>query len=172
MSRNSVRLAVADYFDGAGIRNLGTVHRAPPRLTPANEFLADGGDSGAVMQIHLQEQSERRMSMNWQMGWKRRLYLVLIALAFKSVNPDWEAATDDLDTLIEDVTAHIQADPQLGTGGTTQGPQILFQAGEGDDAQGQPDIRVRTDLPRQTGSGNEYWTWAWLELQVVEVMQT
>ena len=145
MSRATVRAAIADYLMGAGITNLSTVYQHPPKLTVESEFFAGtdpGHASGAVIYIHIPNQSESRVALGGpRSGNKIRPYTIGLICIFRSNKPKTEDAGADNDAFIDSLTEAIEADRNAGN------PAAVWQWGEGDTLYG-TDIRVKAEMPR------------------------
>lgn len=148
MSRSTVRTAVADWFAAGDVPGLQKIHRNEPFDFWGTSFFPDGGDTGVVMYVHIDGESERRVTTPAQApgvvaasaaGWKEITYrvgLVINAWSLpKNDAGDEDAsvlAMDDFDALIEAVKARAREDRtlggavySLGTGGPTQADDIV-----------------------------------------------
>lgn len=128
MGRASVRTAIAAWFAPPNVTMLNTVYASRPKNLPATDFkLALNNGSGAVMVIHLPDDSEVRTAVGGATsGEKFNTHHVALEVMFQSVKVDGVAAQEDHDTLMDAIIARIRQDRTLGTGGTP-----IWQAGEG-----------------------------------------
>lgn len=171
MGRAAVRAAMADYFKAGqtagSLPLLTTVFAAPPKVTPMGDLLdpsKQGQASGGGLYIHLSSHEEHRIAIGGATsGRKQRDYTVGLILCMYSTTPTAEQITNDTDSLIDSITAYIQAN-------RTANSSAIFQWGEGNLA-GAPDIRVIASMPivpRLQGG----WTWSTLEVTAVEILVT
>jgi hypothetical protein len=145
MGRAAVRQAVAEYLSTAGITNLGTVFQHPPKFTPEGDFVANndpGHTSGAVIFVHLREQSERRIALGGPTsGLKMRAYSVGLVCVFRSKTADTQDVGAENDAFLDSLVEAILANRNAGA------PDAVFQWGEGDDV-GEADVHVSAEMPR------------------------
>lgn len=149
MSRATVRAAVADYLQGAGISLLGSVFQHPMKVTPEGEFVLNetpGTATGAVIYVHLEDQFERRLGAGAPLGsgaagLKLRQYKVNLICVLRSDKPDAQDVGDDNDTFLDSLVAAIE------TSRTAGSPSTVFQWGEGDTF-GAPDIDIHAGMAR------------------------
>lgn len=147
MPRAEVRAAIQTYLSGAKVPLLGNVYQHPPKYTPEGEFVLTGYagiGSGAVIFIHLQEQSEEREAVGGPTsGKKRRTYQVELLCVLREKSPSTQVAGQHNDQFLDGLTAAIEANRTAGTG--VGG--AVWQWGEGD-TEGGMDIHVEAGFPR------------------------
>lgn len=145
MGRADVRQAVADYLSSAGVTGLGTVYQHPPKFTNEGDFVTSndpGHMAGAVVYVHLRQQSERRIAVGGPTsGVKMRTYSVGLICVFRSKTKDTQAVGAENDAFLDSLVEAILANRNAGA------PDAVFQWGEGDDF-GAPDIHVDAEMPR------------------------
>lgn len=150
MSRASVRQAIADYLTASNVTGLGSAIPYPEKVTPEGDFIGTqppGTAGGAVVYVHFDEQSERRIGLGGPLdsaapGLKMRQYLVVLICVYHSMKPSAAQVGADNDAFLDSLVAAIQSNRNAGSPGT------VFQWGEGDDLGG-PDVEVRSEMPRQ-----------------------
>lgn len=154
MSRQTVRTAVAEWFNTGEIPGLHKIYRNEAFDFWGTPFFPDGADKGVVMYVHIDGESERRVTTPAQApgvvaataaGWKEITYRVgLVINAFSVPNNgggDDDAgilAMDDFDALVEAIKARAREDRTLGG--------AVYSLGTGGPAQGD-DIVVLSDVP-------------------------
>ncbi len=145
MSRKTIRAAVGDYLSNANVTNLTKVFPQPPKFTSGGTFFEGqdpGHGSGAVIYLHLREQSERRIALGGiKSGNKLRPYMLGLICVFRSKKKDTQEVGDDNDDFLDSLVAAIENDRNAGN------PNAVFQWGEGDTLYG-IDIRVSAEMPR------------------------
>lgn len=123
MSRVVVRTAVADWLRAAEIFD--DVRRGKVQFqTPT--FAAGTPNYRCVAYVLLANAHETRIAMGGPTsGMKEIDYVAHVVMHFWSIDPDWEAAQDRFDEVIDQVKAQVRS------GGRTLGrPDVVFQAGE------------------------------------------
>jgi hypothetical protein len=154
LSRSTVRAGIATWIDQGAIVGLNKLRRSEPINFWGPEFIPDGDLSGSVAYVHIDVESEHRISGPAQQpgvsppsgaGWKEVTYSAALVIMFRSVRQDengeddpGELAMDDFDDQIEAIKARVRSDNTLGG--------VVFSAGEGG-ARGQDDMTVRADMP-------------------------
>lgn len=155
MTRASTVAAVANYLTYGQIPFLTTVKPYPAKVNPEGEFdLGANQGTGAVIFMFLPNQREKRINPGGAAvfplapitGRKWREYQVTLMCFLRSTKQQAEDAGADMDTFLDGLVAHLEADRRFGT--TGQGPPTeIFQAGEGSDTGGD-DITIESSLPR------------------------
>lgn len=144
MPRVQVRKAIAQYLRSANVEYLGKVYEHPPKYTSEGEFVLEdyaGQGTGAVIYLHLVEQSEERVALGGaQGGQKQRTYNCGLICVLRSKKPSTEDVGHENDEFLDSLVLAIQAD-------RTANSSVIFQWGEGDTLEGQ-DIVVRAEMPR------------------------
>jgi hypothetical protein len=123
MSRVVVRTAIADWVKAAEIFD--DVRRGKVQFqTP--KFVAGTPNYRTVAYVLLSNAHESRIAMGGPTsGVKQIDYTAHVVMHFWSIDPDWEAAQDRFDEVIDLLKAQIR------TGGRTLGrPDVVLQAGE------------------------------------------
>lgn len=157
MSRATVRKAVRDWFDTPDIPLLGTVRASKPSPTwPATDFSYTDGQSIGAAYVYIERVQESRVTMPAVTGWKRLDYDVALVILFRSTLKDTDAATDDLDLLIEQVKSRLRKDLRLG-----QAPNVIWQAG----------VTLVEDISDETKYSNQVnETWCAVRFDVTEMI--
>ena len=146
MSRLGIRTGIAEYFGGSTLTAAGWYQPTP--LTAVglagvrayyddriadNEYFTGLTDArtGAVMCVHLEDDSETRLEIG---GVLDAPYNVSLFLFLLTLTPSPEDAQADRDDLVQAIRDRLRADPTLGG--------LVLQAGEGPAG-----IRTSTPLP-------------------------
>lgn len=142
MTRAAVRNGIASYFGGSNYNatdriwrdgplasaGLAGVRAYFPKRAPDGDYtvdLAPGRAMGAVMVVHIPNETEVRIAIQGATGGiKRQTYSVELHLYHLAQTPHTEDAQADFDGLLDAITDRIRADRTLGG--------IVVQAGEGD----------------------------------------
>lgn len=162
MSRASIRAEVASYLTGAGITGLTTVYQHPPKQTGEGEFIAPGNDAGAVIFVHLSQQSERRIADGGPTsGMKMRAYQVALICVYRSKEPDTETVGAGNDAFLDSLVTAIEEN---------RAPGPIWQWGEGDTLSA-PDIHIEAGMPRPIRQqASQVWSIATVD--VLELLTT
>lgn len=141
MSRKSIRTGIAAYFGGSTLA--GGWYQPTPlaslglagvkayyqlRFDDHEYFTGLTTRTGAIMCVHLDEDSERRLEIG---GVLDAPFNVVLYLFFLTLTPSPEDAQADRDDLLDAVRGRIRADPTLGMGINSGAARIVTQAGEG-----------------------------------------
>jgi hypothetical protein len=123
VSRAVVRTAIADWLKAAEIFD--DVKRGKV-LFQAPTFAAGAPNCRCVAYVLLASAHESRLATGGPTsGVKEIDYVAHVVMQFWSIDPDWEAAQDRFDEVIDRLKAQIR------TGGRTLGrPDVVLQAGE------------------------------------------
>ena len=166
MSRATVRSAIVNYLNGAGVTNLSTVKPFPAKFTPEMEFFAGedpGHSSGVICYIYFAGQREERIALaGLHNGRKWVEYEVVLDCFLRSTHKKSEDAGSDNEAFLDSLVAAIRADRQAGA------PGVIFQWGEGGRSGGM-DIEVTSYYPRLlTGTGSVTQIYSSVRLIVTE----
>lgn len=166
-----MRAAVADFVTNAAVPGVGKVYKAIP-------YWADGADwnlsanlgSGAVVAVHLVEDSERRNTLPAITGQKRVDYTCGLMIFYQYLIPSGDLTArnadewaDGLDAIIDQYKAAFRAAPTLNDAA------VIFQAGQGRIHDNQPDLAVKHGTPRR-GEG-KVLCWSVIEFGVTEIVE-
>lgn len=155
MSRRDIRQGIAAYFGGSTVTAGGWYQPTPlvalglagvrayydNRMKDPEYFagLAAGTRTGALMCVHLDDDTEKRLAIG---GILDAPYNVTLYLFLLTRTPSMEDAQADRDDLVQGVRDLVRFDPTLGMGINSDAAQKVTQAGEGDAG-----IRTSTPLP-------------------------
>ena len=178
MSRADVRAAVAAFLVAADIPGLATVYAAMPWYSPGELFdtITDGG-SGAIAWLHLGDSDEDRWAFPSKSpamagGQKAVHYEIAVMVAYQYLLVSSQLNTPvpadswaaDEDRILQAIKDRIHSDPQLGTGPTGTGTDLIFRA-----AQENNTLRISADDPvLQDG---KIWSYHSIQFQLTEVIQ-
>lgn len=168
MSAATVRSAIATFLQPPAITGLEAVYLDQPWFVTGGAWqLTQNLGWGAIGWVHLDEESETRVTVPAISGSKDVTYRVGLVVLYQYLIPSQlpAGAQEDvwvtyLDQILDNVKARIRSDPTLGTG---QGGAV-FQGG-----QGQRDITIRRDLPRR--DQGKVLSWQVVEFTVDEIVQ-
>jgi hypothetical protein len=163
MSRQTVRNAVATYFQPPAAGGLNKVFNAHPKRIEATWYgygQPAGTQSGAVGVVAIMGETEDRIAIGGATSGKKWVhYEVQLEVFFHSVHRHSEDAMLAFDTVIDNIKAKLRADRYL-----NQSPTIVFEAGEKylDGVYGEP--RVLSDGSTEI--------WGAIRFEVSEVLTT
>lgn len=178
MSTTTVRAAITSFLNANAlggatpIPGINKVYTAPPYWADGNDWnLASQLGSGAVVAVHLPEESESRNTLPALTGQKRVDYLVGIMIFYQWLLPsgDFNSHPPDawvypLDTITDGLKAALRAAPNLGS------PSVIFQAAQGRIHGGAPDLVIKRGLPRRSSKGGKVLSWSALEFTAIEIV--
>jgi hypothetical protein len=166
MPITQVRDALHYYLkpENSNIANLGVVYKALPKVADESQIFTStfpGLQVGAMIYMFITGQREKRVALGGQHnGVKFRQYDLGLLIVMKSDTPGTGEGQDAYDTLIDDLTAWIQADrnawteaASLGGQGPYVGTGIIFSWGEGAIIGGGEDIVIDHVIPRTIDGG-------------------
>lgn len=150
MSRATVRAAIANYLNTAGIIGLASdgVKQFPAKFTPEMEFYQGedpGHSSGAIIYLFFENQSETRIALGGAHDGRKAIeYTVALDCFMRSTHRKSEDAGADNEAFLDSLEAAIRADRNAGA------PGVIFQWGEGT-FPGSPDLTTVSYYPRLLG---------------------
>jgi len=138
MSRNDVRLAIANYLTEANITYVGTVYPARAYILEQDYeqnatyfYTASLDGSGCVLVVNLPSDDRRRRALTGRGAVNDSdVYPATIELFFADVSGDPVQAQMDYDAVVESIFTAIRADATLGTSGGIGGWPGIWSAGE------------------------------------------
>lgn len=124
MSRTTMRQALATWLAPPAVGGVNRVYTAFPTAMSGFYGSAPGSSAGAVLVVHLADESETRITIGGPHSGRKRVdYSVELHLYFVSITPTTvdggdpgEMAADALDTIVGNLKDRIRADRQAGTG--------------------------------------------------------
>lgn len=132
MSRATIRAAVTAWLAPPNVTGINTVYRGFPAEIPGTAYFSatPGAMAGCVAIVFIAGEAEVRKAFGGPTSGKKRVdYTVEIHLRYRSVKPPGLGsdvgleATDDFDTIVENLKARIRAD-------RTAGSSAVWQWGE------------------------------------------
>ena len=168
MGAVEVRSAITAFFQPPVVPGLVEMYKAVPYFIAGDRWQLDQNlGTAAVGAVHLDMQSEKRITMPAQTGSKKVDWKCGIVVFYQFLidqNPGVQATNDEwvgpLDSILEGIAARIRSDQTFGTGPGG----VVFQAGEGD-----ADIRVSRDLPRR--ASGVMLSWNVVEFDLTEIIR-
>ena len=129
MSRETIRSAVATYFQPPAVLGLNKVFTAHPKRIEGQWFRYGqpaGTYSGAVGVVAIMSEEEERIGIGGAHSGKKWVhYEVQLEVFMHSIQRHAEDAMADFDILIDGIKAKLRADRYL-----DQAPNVVFEAGE------------------------------------------
>lgn len=166
MSRSTVRQAFVDWLAPPIVPFLNNVFPYVDKIVPTVAAMGlQGGGSGGLIWTWIPDKFETPRATPFTQV-RQVTYQVDLEIFFRSVKTSALQAQADFDRMVEGIESRIRSDPNLGT---AQSTNPIFQAGLGDSAPGstgQPDLRVRSDLPQM--DNESVYIWGSITVTVVE----
>jgi hypothetical protein len=144
VSRQDIRRGIATYFGGPVVTpddwyrsspladlGLAGVKAYYQSRFADHEYFGDldGARTGAIMCVHLDDDTEKRLAIGGILDAPFNVYLYRFFLTLTPSQADAQADRDDLVDAVRDL---IRADPTLGMGINSSAPVRVLQAGEGE----------------------------------------
>lgn len=148
MSRSSVRAAVVNYLQNAGLPGVGSgnVKPFPAKITPEGDFYQNedpGHMQGVIIFTHIERQHEKRIELRGATGGGKEVtYEFAFTIFFRSSQPKSEDAGKDNETFLDAFISAVRASKTAGTSDGT-----VWQWGEGQ-MNGGTDVQIESDYPR------------------------
>lgn len=166
-STSLVRQALVNFISTPPIAGLEKVYRGQPTIALGGDWnLADNAGHGAIGWMHIDEESQQRITLPALGGNKAIRYQMGLVTLYQYViptDPSVLVAGDEwvvgLDALVDSIKARLMSDPTFGTGAGG----VIFEGG-----QDPGDLRIARDLPRL--DNGKVWSWQVFEMIVTAIV--
>lgn len=160
MSRQQVRLAVAEWVGQAAVPNLNQIFTAHPKRINFQVNAPAGAMTRAAAVVFIADETESRVAIGGAYaGWKRIDYTVDFQIFCHSGEPLAEEAMNAFDVIVDGVKDKLRA----GGHRLDQEGSVIWQAAE-------PDISVTYGEPA-TNEGGYTEIWAAVRFTVTQMIQ-